>query len=486
MQHPTLCLPTQEVEALVQGSEIVALPRIFLHPGRIFLLYPISSPDSSLSDKKAYYCPGFLSKSPETATATITLKVFAKCELCQLIDNSQEFDILSRLTIWTKAALEQQFLTRSRLFFAYLRVYRLPEPIHLSSIPEATTNIGKFIGLDASVDFNNRTDPVLDDTAFAQRCDRLNRRLPPPHPQLEALQAQLAQRPANTATQALSRDLQAFIYGVSLPPITATSDLAWIQKIAPVGNSSEGHDFEKLVRRSLIFLGFSNNRQDSKVSLDPNATGGAGGIDFYGELPYPVVGECKASKHDTVPNKVTAQLIHLGVTHLGQTEFNRSIKIIVAAGALTRDANQAAVENKMNVLRPETLQRLTELKAAYPGAVDLLELKPCLEQTPHGEAADAKINRYIDEVWQKLRLRSHLVDVVKAYLKTANRESAGVEALHGNYCGSQPSQSLNLQEMHEILLELSSPLTGYLGREKGEDWQRDRFYFIRDFARDRQ
>jgi hypothetical protein len=34
--------------------------------------------------------------------------------------------------------------------------------------------------------------------------------------------------------------------------------------------------------------------------------------------------------------------------------------------------------------------------------------------------------------------------------------------------------------MHEILIELSSPLTGYLGRKKGSDWKSDRFYFIRN------
>lgn len=480
MQHLTLCLPFQEVEALVQGREIMALPALFLRPGQIFTLYPTPSPSPSLPEGEVYYRPGFVSNPSET----VSIQGFAECQQCQIVEDSQELEKLSQLTMWTKAGLEQQLLTRSRLFCAYLRVYRLPEPISLSSIPEAITNIGKFIGLDASVDLNNRTHPVLNDTAFTQRQSRLIRRLPPPHPQLEALQAQLTQIPANKATQALSRDLQAFIHGISLPPVPQPSHLTWIQKIAPVGNSSEGHDFEKLVRRSLIFLGFSNNRQDSKVSLDPNATGGAGGIDFYCESPYPVVGECKASRHDRVPNTVTSQLIHLGVTHLGQTQFDHSLKIILAAGTLTSAAQQAAIGSKMNVLRPETLQRLTELKAAYPGAVDLLELKPCLEQTPHGEEADGKVNRYIDTIWQDLQLRSHLVSVVKTYLTRADAKIAVIDAIHASYCMSQPPRNLQPQEMHEILLELSSPFAGYLGRKKGEDWQRDRFYFLRDFPLD--
>jgi hypothetical protein len=36
--------------------------------------------------------------------------------------------------------------------------------------------------------------------------------------------------------------------------------------------------------------------------------------------------------------------------------------------------------------------------------------------------------------------------------------------------------------MHEILIELSSPLTGYLGRIKGSDWRSDRFYYLRDLS----
>ncbi|MEC4806100.1 MAG: DUF1802 family protein [Jaaginema sp. PMC 1079.18] len=477
MQQLTICLPTPEVEALIQGREIIALPALFLRPRQIFLLYPTPSP----AETKADYRPGFESHHPETTPDKVTLLGFAECQQCQIIEDSQELERLSQLTMWTKLGLEQQLATRSRLFFAYLRVYRLPEPREIPFNPEALDTLGKFLGIATKVDFNNRNYPVLDNTIFAQRQSRISQRLPPPHPQLEALQAQLTQIPANRGTQALRRDLEALIHGIPSPPETPQSELAWIQQIAPVGNSSDGHDFEKLVRRSLIFLGFSNNRQDSKVSLDPNATGGAGGIDFYCELPYPVVGECKASKHDAVPNRVTAQLIHLGVTHLGQDQFDRSLKIILAAGTLTPAAEQAAVQNKMNVLRPETLQRLTELKAAYGGAIDLLKLKPCLEETPHGEAADAKVNRYIDTIWQDLKLRSHLVHTVKTYLTRADTKVAKIDAIHASYCMSQPPRNLQPKEMHEILIELSSPFAGYLGREKGDNWERDRFYFLRDF-----
>jgi hypothetical protein len=39
------------------------------------------------------------------------------------------------------------------------------------------------------------------------------------------------------------------------------------------------------------------------------------------------------------------------------------------------------------------------------------------------------------------------------------------------------------QELHEILIGFSSPLTGYLGQKRGSD-ESDRFYFLRDLQVD--
>jgi hypothetical protein len=74
----------------------------------------------------------------------------------------------------------------------------------------------------------------------------------------------------------------------------------------------------------------------------------------------------------------------------------------------------------------------------------------------------------------------HIIQLVKNYLENSGIKSAGVEALHSAYFGSHPPQPIKTAEMHEILIELSSPLTGYLGRIKGSDWNSDRFYFLRD------
>lgn len=92
------------------------------------------------------------------------------------------------------------------------------------------------------------------------------------------------------------------------------------------------------------------------------------------------------------------------------------------------------------------------------------------------------MKKYINQVYTDINLRSHIIQLVKNYQQNSGIDLAGVEALHGAYFGSNPLQPLQPQEMHEILIELSSPLTGYLGRVKGQDWKSDRFYFLRDLV----
>ncbi len=133
----------------------------------------------------------------------------------------------------------------------------------------------------------------------------------------------------------------------------------------------------------------------------------------------------------------------------------------------------------MNVITPETLEKLVELQSHYQGCVNLLELKECLQQKPFG-LADDKVNSYISKIEQDIKLRSHLVQLVKDYLQNSKMDSTGVEALHGAYFGSQPPQPLQIKEMHEILIELSSSSTKYLGRVEGADWKSDKFCFLCD------
>ncbi|WP_445631526.1 DUF1802 family protein [Nostoc sp. DSM 114167] len=467
-----ICLPTPDVEALIEGRMIVALSRIFIECERQFALYPANASTLSLPIEQ-YYDPNFLPIAKGAFTQcnsqSILIKAWAKCKLCQIPDTTEWLEAISCLSIWTRDGLQEILAKRHTLFLIYLRVYQLPQPI------EVPANLSsQFISLPYALN-NFETKPILTDRTFAQRKHQLENLQPPLHPELEELQSAIASLSiSQPAAKQLDDDIKIFLGWSSDKPTNPLDlDLPWIQRIAKVGNSSDGHTFEKLVRRGLLKLGFTGS------GLNPDATGGAGGMDFYTEQPYPIVGECKATKTEKVTDGTPAQLLKIGMNHLGKFQYDNSIKLIIAAGELNFYASRTATENQMNVISPETLQKLIELQAHYKNSINLLELKECLQQAPFGLAED-KLNTYIDKVEQSIRLRSHITQLVKNYLENSGIESTGVEALHGAYFGSHPPQPIKIAEMHEILIELSSPLTGYLGRIKSSDWKSDRFYFLRD------
>ena len=475
-------LPAPDVEALIQGRMIAAIVWRTFNPGEQYALYPTDNSNMPLMKPKqmSLFPESGQLELPLVVLDKVSVKAWARCELCQMVNESESLEALSRLTVWKTEALQQILQQRPFIFVAYLRVYLLPQPLEMPVHPS-----GNFVSLPKSLTVTDST-PVLSESIFAKRRQKLEKLEPPEHPELEELQSALVHlSTTNSKAKQLDAEIKMFLgWSEKLPTTQPDPDLAWISAIAQIGNSSDGNTFEKLVRKSFIKLGFANSNTNPKASLNPESTGGAGGLDFYCETPYPVAGECKASKHESVPNSVTAQLVHLGLTHLGQDKFDRSVKIILAAGPLTNPANQAAIGSKMNVIRPETLQKLVELKAKQPGSIDLLQLKPCLEQQPFGEEADAKVNRYIDDVREKLKVRSHIVQLVKDFLERTKSTSVEFNQLHGAYAFSMSPQPLKYEEMHQILIELSSPLTGYLGRIKGEDLGRDRFYFLRDLPLD--
>ena len=473
--HIMLCLPAPEIEALIKGRIIVAITLKFIHPHRQFALYPKKELNLALPVEN-YYKSSFFSTAQSAIqqhSQRLSIQAWAKCEDCQIINDVKSLADLSKLTIFTTQALEEILAVRKNIFLTYLRVYHLPQSIEVKQ-PQRTNF---FTALIPPVNVSE-TNSVLSDRNFAIRKTQLKNLQPPLHPNLEELQAAIANLTTTStkAKQQLDRDIKNFLGWATqktFPQVNPETN--WIYTIAEIGNSSDGDTFEKVVRKSLIKLGFSNKNTNIKASLDPNSTGGAGGLDFYCEYPYQVVGECKATKTEKVPDGTAAQLVKLGYKHL-QREYNNCIKIIMAAGELTEDAELTASGNKMNVIRPETLQRLVELKDNYPGSINLWELKPCLEQEPFGEDADAKLNHFIDNNWQNIRLRIHIVKLIK----NADRE-VGIEYISGAYDVSNPPKIiLNIQELHEILIELSSPFTGYLGRIKGTDWETDKFYFLRD------
>jgi hypothetical protein len=473
-----LCLPAPDIEALLQGRLVAAMPRIFINPGQQFALHPCDISTNSLAIEQ-YYRSSFLPIAQTTlaqlGSETVSIKAWARCELCQSIGDTDALATLSRLTVWTTEGLQEVLRQRHHIFLAYLRVYQLPQPLEVAVNSNTQEKIGKFVGLPNSLTVTESL-PVLSDRVFTQRRHQLEKLEPPLHPELEELESAIAALSAsNPAAKELDQDIKVFLgWGSNQPAKRLDPDLTWIETIAEVGNSSDGQRFEKLVRRGLFKLGFRGS------GLAPDSTGGAGGMDFYCETPYPMVGECKATKTEKVTDGTPAQLLKIGMNHLGKAQYDRSIKLIVAAGELNSFALRTATENQMNVIRPETLQRLVELKANYEGAIDLSKLKRCLQQAPFG-LADDKVNSAIDKISRDIKLRSHIVQLVKNYLEKTGFERVSVHALHGAYAISNPPQPLKPDALHEILVELSSPLTGYLGRTKGRDGS-DRFYFLRDLS----
>ncbi|WP_445635699.1 DUF1802 domain-containing protein [Nostoc sp. DSM 114161] len=477
--NTALCLPAPDVEALLQGRIIIALPQTFIHPGRSFALYPSATSINVLPDGQ-YYKSNLLTVTQKAITQisseTVWIKSWGKCELCQILNKSESLEALSQLNIWTIKGLQQILLQRKHIFLAYLRVYLLSQPIEIPVNPQS-----QFMGLPhplkVSVDL-----PILTDRTFAQRKHQLENLQPPLHPELEELQSAIAQLShTNSAAQQLDDDIKIFLgWNTRKLETLADSDLVWIQKIAEVGNSSDGHTFEKLVRRGLLKLGFTGS------GLNADATGGAGGMDFYAEQPYPIVGECKATKTEKVTDGTPAQLLKIGMNHLGKFQYENCIKLIVAAGELNFYALRTATENQMNVISPETLQKLVALQASYKNSINLLELKECLQQTPFG-LAEEKLNNYIDKVEQSIKLRSQIITAVK---ELSEQDDDNSKATHQNFTVTEirvhfnatHNPKLNDEVVHDLLIELSSPLTGYLGRIKGSDWRGDRFYFLRDLS----
>jgi hypothetical protein len=445
---------------------------MFIEPGREFALYPTrnSTVLSTIeSSNNTYLQQSAVNDLVKIDSEKTYIQAWARGELCQVIDNDEPLHVLSKHTVWSVELLKEILLQHHYIFLTYLRVYKLDKPIEVSS---PTT--GQFVALSKHT-LVTEPKSVLSDRIFSQRKQQLEKLEPPQHPELESLQSALTQvSHAHPAAKELDDDIRRFLgWGSEKHEITLDSDLVWIEKIAKVGNSSDGQTFEKLVRRGLLKLGFAGS------GINPDATGGAGGMDFYAEVPYPIVGECKATKTEKVSDGTPAQLLKIGVNHLGKFQYEQAIKLIVASGELNNFALRTATEHQMNVIRPETLQKLVELQARHKNSINLLELKGCLQKEPFG-LADDKVQSYIDKVEQNIKLRSHIIQILKNYLDRTKYEGAGVESLHAAYVTSNNTQSLESKELYEILIELSSPLTGYLGRVKGNDWRSDRFYYLRD------
>lgn len=472
-----LCLPALDIEALIQGQMISAIPRIFINPGRQFALYPSDILNNVLPPEQYYHSrllPAIQNSLNELARDTVLIKAWAKCEFSQDLDENINLESLSNLTIWTIDGLQEIIWQRQFIRLAYLRVYLLPQPLEVSA-----NNHYKFVALHQSIRVTDEN-PVLSDRLFTQRRRQLEKLEPPLHPELEELQAMISQI-NHPAAQQLDDQIKQFLgWTINTYSISSDPKLAWIKDIKALGERSKeqdtgksnyqaGTDFENVVRDSLEFIGFT---------VDYSHKGGAGGLDLFCSKPYPLVGECKAGKK--IPNDTAVQLLNLGTLRLKNEKLlKQTAKLIIGPGEPTSQLADAAKIHDMSIINPETLENLVKLQAVYRNSIDLFKLKEYLKP---GQSDD-EVKKYIEQVSREIKLRSHIVQLVKAYLKNTGNDRVSVHALHGAYAMSNPSPPLKLEGLHEILIELSSPLTGYLGRGKGKDGS-DRFYFLRDLTID--
>ena len=422
-----LRLSQENIASLISGATTAAITPTSLDPNRTFALFS------------------------EDDDGKIKIQCWAICVFCQILDKDTPLEIIA---LHTNASLEylQTLLNKSeRIILAYLRVYRLPTAIEIFS-----QAIGNFIQLSNSISVNNGL-PLLSDRDFEIQKQRLLN-LQPPESFIEKIERKLEE--SNTQLK-----------------LDFSKKTGWIQTISTLGDRSieleekknawqAGTDFENIAKKGLEFLGFT---------IDESHKGGAGGLDLFCSKPYPLIGECKAGK--SIPSGTTEELIKLGGMRLEIENFRDSTKLIIGAGNPTPDVITAAYKWKVSIIKAMTLQKLVELKAKYDGAINLFELKEYLQ----AGQIDDKINEYIQKVESDIKLRSHIVQIVKE--EQDETQDVSVTEIRSTYNAKYvkfPEPKLIDSVVKDLLIELSSPLAGYLGRVEEKGKKCDRFYYLRD------
>jgi hypothetical protein len=453
-----LRISATNLDALRSGAIIGAFSKTFLVPDKAFALYPdVQIENSDL----------------------VTVDLWAECKSCENIDSTFGISKLSDLTALPIEELESIFQQRASIFLLVLRVYKLPNPIQVQ--PQST---GNFVPLTETVTIFDKN-PILDDEQF-QEVQDLSKELELIFPSqssdsfINDNDFIIKPNLINTPNLKTKNDLVDSIKDEN----HLSNDLSWIQKISKYGeisieedqgksNYQAGTDFENIVKQSLEFLGFT---------VEEAYKGGAGGLDLFCSKPYPVAGECKAGK--SIPDKSTEQLSRIAKRHL--KNHHLAVGLIIGAAEPSKQLKESAIRSrdevgiKINIIKAATLQKLVEFKAKYNGAIDLFELKKCFQ----AGQIDDEIDEYIHKAEIEIKLRSYIVNLAKK----ANRK-VGIGYLSGAFDSSNYPRSLEDnedKELTEILIELSSPLAGYLGREKSNEGNGDRFYYLRDLPCDTQ
>ncbi|MCL1490170.1 MAG: DUF1802 family protein [Pseudanabaena sp. Salubria-1] len=439
-----LRISATNLDALRSGAIVGAFSKTFLAIDRSFALYPDLQVENS---------------------DLVTVELWAECKSCEGIDNTFDLLKLSQLTALPIEELESIFQQRASIFLLVLRVYKLPNPIQVQQ-----KSIGNFVPLPETITIFEKIS-ILDDEQFQQIQDQSK--------DLELLIIP-NQSPDIVLDDDVFLEINPNIMTVEPQEVTdeetqPNNSLSWIKTISTLGDRSietdtgktnwkAGTDFENIVRKALEFLGFK---------ADYTHKGGAGGLDLLCLEPYALFGECKAGKK--IPNDTAVQLLNLGTLRRGDL-FPKAVKLIIGAGKPTPQLEDAAKVHGMAIINAVTLQRLVELKSKYLGSIDLIELRKYFV----GGQSNQEIDKYIEKVTNEMKLRSHIVNLVKRCLETFNSSNVDLNALSGAYHFSNPPQNLSKEELKEILIELSSPLVGYLGRVEEDGKKCDRFYYLRD------
>jgi hypothetical protein len=437
-----LRISATNLDALRSGAIVGAFSKTFLVPDRAFALYPDLQIENS---------------------DLVTVDLWAECKSCENIDSTFGISKLSDLTALPIEELESIFQQRASIFLLVLRVYKLPNLIQVQN-----QSTGNFVPLPETATIFEKI-PILDDEQFQQVQDQLK--------DLELIIA--PELPSNSFGE---DDSFIIINPNPSPPtppptnIPDINDLSWIQTISTLGDRSietdtgktnwlAGTDFENIVRKALEFLGFK---------ADYTHKGGAGGLDLLCLEPYALFGECKAGKK--IPNDTAVQLLNLGTLRRGDL-FPKAVKLIIGAGNPTTQLEDAAKAHGMAIINAVTLQKLVELKSNHSGSIDLIELRKYFV----GGQSNKEIDKYIEKVTNEMKLRSHIVNLVKNH----HEDRISVDSIFSVYPYSNPPQPTPKSEdlrdtLRDILIELSSPLAGYLGRVEESGKKCDRFYYLRD------
>jgi hypothetical protein len=395
--------------------------------------------------------------SDASEASEVKISAWARCEGSQQFSEKDKCEILAAHLQIPIESLQNALEQNGFIWLSYLRVYHLPLPIIIKNSTK-----GVFIALENRI-YINELQPVIDDITYEKRKKQVEN-LEPPEPLDVQIQRMLEEVEFHRKIESLKK-------------------LDWIKKITAKGNRSieedknksnyqAGTEFENIVKQSLEFLGFT---------VDITHKGGAGGLDLFCSKPYPVAGECKAGRSKS--DKAVEQIDRIAKRILKENYLLASGLIILGSGdepsnQLVDSAISSKVTGsiKINIIKAMTLQKLVELKAKYDGAIDLFEIKKCLQ----GGQIDEEIDKYIQKVEGELKLRSHVVKTVKNFLLNNSFKDVEANVVFGLYAGSNPPKSLSTEELKEILIELSSPLAGYLGRVEENGKKCDRFYYLRD------